>query len=243
MSNGTLCLHSGATIIEMEQLRNVNLPEATPTWTPVAHDKLVDSVKGALVASGANIVKEEHALYKGGDRYFGLLHLGDNNDGGNTVVGLRNSHDKTFPAGLSLGNRVFVCDNLSFSGDVVVARKHTRFIGRDLERLIYQAVGKLADLRGKQQLRFAAYKARELSDVDAHDLMIRALLAHVVSGEAIPKVVDEWRKPSHEDFSPRNVWSLFNDFTEVMKGTAPMAAVKRTMTLHGLLDAHCGLAV
>ena len=243
MTNGTLCLHAGANVIEMEQLRNVTLPDATPTWTPVAHDALVDSVKGALVASGASIVKEEHALYHGGDRYFGLLHLGENNDGGNTVVGIRNSHDKTFPAGLSLGNHVFVCDNLSFSGDVVVARKHTRFIGRDLDRLIYAAVGKLADLRVKQAARFAAYKGRELTDPEAHDLIIRALLAHVVSGEAIAKVVGEWRKPAHEDFAPRNVWSLFNDFTEVMKGTAPMAAVKRTMTLQGLFDAHCQLAV
>ena len=71
----SLCLHTGAKIIEMEQLRNVVTPEATPTWTPVAHDALVDSVKGALVSSGANIVKEEHALYRDGARYFGLLHF------------------------------------------------------------------------------------------------------------------------------------------------------------------------
>ncbi len=239
----SLCLHRGAQVIEMEQLRGVATPDGTETWTPVPHAALVDSVRGALVSSGKEIVKEEHALYRGGDRYFGLLHLGENNDGGNTVIGIRNSHDKTFPAGLSLGNHVFVCDNLSFSGDVVVARKHTRFIGRDLDRLIYDAVGKLADLREKQLVRFAAYKGRELSDVEAHDLMIRALLARVVSGEQVAKVVGEWRKPAHEDFAPRNVWSLFNDFTEVLKGTAPQAAVKRTMTLHGLLDAHCQLAV
>lgn len=241
MSN--LCLHSGATVIEMEQLRNVILPEATATWTPVAHDALVDSVKGALVAGGANIVKEEHALYNNGARYFGLLHLGENNDGGNTVVGLRNSHDKTFPAGLSLGNHVFVCDNLSFSGDIVVSRKHTRFINRDLDRLIYDAVGRLSDLRVQQAARFAAYKSRELTDIETHDIIIRALLAKVISGEAVSKVVNEWRKPAHVDFEPRNVWSLFNDFTEVMKGTAPMAAVKRTMALHGLLDAQCQIAV
>jgi hypothetical protein len=240
MSN--LCLHAGAKIIEMEQLRDVQLPDATPTWTPVAHHTLVDSVKGALVSSGANIVTEEHAIYLGGDRYFGLLHL-DSNDGGNTVVGIRNSHDKTFPAGLSLGNRVFVCDNLSFSGDVTVARKHTRFINRDLDRLIYSAVGKLADLRVKQEARFAAYHDRILSDLEAHDLIIRALLARVVSGEQVAKVVGQWREPTHEDFAPRSVWSLFNDFTEVLKGTSPIASVKRTMTLHGLLDTHCQLAV
>ena len=239
----SLCLHTGAKIIEMEQLRDVATPEATPTWTPVAHDALVDSVKGALVSSGASIVKEEHALYRDGARYFGLLHLSENNDGGNTVIGIRNSHDNTFPAGVSLGNHVFVCDNLSFSGDVTVARKHTRFIGRDLDRLIYFAVGKLADLRQKQLVRFAAYKGRELSDVEAHDLIVRALLAHIISGEAVTKVVGEWRKPAHDEFAPRNVWSLFNDFTEVLKGIAPQAAVRRTMTLHGLLDAHCQLAI
>jgi hypothetical protein len=227
----------------MEQLHGVQTPDSTPTWTPVPHSALVESVKGALVSAGSKIVSEEHAIYKGGDRYFGLLHLEGNSNGGNTVVGIRNSHDKTFPAGLSLGNHVFVCDNLSFSGDIVVARKHTRFISRDLDRLIYSAVGKLADLRVKQEARFSAYRGRELSDLEAHDLMIRALMARVVSGEQVAKVVDEWRQPAHEDFAPRNVWSLFNDFTEVLKGTAPQAAVKRTMTLHGLLDAHCQLAV
>jgi hypothetical protein len=69
------------------------------------------------------------------------------------------------------------------------------------------------------------------------------LLARVVSGEQVTKVVGQWIKPEHEDFAPRNVWSLFNDFTEILKGTAPMAAVKRTMTLQGLLDNHCQIAV
>ena len=41
------------------------------------------------------------------------------------VVGVRNSHDKSFPAGLVIGASIFVCDNLSFSGEVKLARKHT----------------------------------------------------------------------------------------------------------------------
>jgi len=104
-------------------------------------------------------------------------------------------------------------------------------------------VGKLADLKVKQAVRFAAYRERELTDPEAHDLIIRALLAHVISGEAVPKVVGQWREPKHEEFGPRNVWSLLNGFTEVLKGINPTAAVKRTMTLQGLLDGHCQLAV
>jgi len=41
------------------------------------------------------------------------------------AVGLRNSHDKSFPIGIAFGSRVFVCDNLAFIGDQVIRRKHT----------------------------------------------------------------------------------------------------------------------
>jgi len=51
------------------------------------------------------------------------------------IVGLRNSHDKTYPAGLVAGSKVFVCDNLCFSGEVRLSRKHTRHAVRDLKHL------------------------------------------------------------------------------------------------------------
>lgn len=38
------------------------MPNATPTWTPVASHALFDLLKGALISNGATIVKEEHAL-------------------------------------------------------------------------------------------------------------------------------------------------------------------------------------
>ena len=52
-----------------------------------------------------------------------------------------------YPAGLVLGAAVFVCDNLSFSGEVKLARKHTSMIERDLPGLVGRAVGLLGDLR------------------------------------------------------------------------------------------------
>ena len=51
--------------------------------------------------------------------------------------------DKTFPAGIVAGASVFVCDNLSFSGEVKFARKHTRYINRDLPQLTERAIGLL----------------------------------------------------------------------------------------------------
>lgn len=43
------------------------------------------------------------------------------------LVGLPNSHDQSYPAGLVAGTSVLVCDNRAFAGEVKISRKHTRF--------------------------------------------------------------------------------------------------------------------
>jgi hypothetical protein len=52
------------------------------------------------------------------------------------VVGIRNSHDKAFAAGIIAGAQVLVCDNLCFSGEILLARKHTGHIHYDLPVMV-----------------------------------------------------------------------------------------------------------
>jgi len=193
---------------------------------------------------GLKVVNEAHALSSGGQRYFGLLEVVNGQQHGDygLVLGLRNSHDKTFPAALAVGSGVFVCDNLAFSGEVTIARRHTVFIERDLPQLVQRAVGQLGDLRGLQDHRIERYKATRLTDMRAHHLIVRALEARVLPTTAIPVVVREWRRPSHEEFAEggRTAWRLFNAVTEAIKGRSLDALPRRTQALHGMLDAVCG---
>ena len=55
------------------------------------------------------------------------------------------------------------------------------------------------------------------------------------------RVLGDWRKPRHEDFEPRTAWSLFNCFTETMKGLSIFNLAPRTQALHGLLDQFTGV--
>jgi hypothetical protein len=212
---------------------------------PIPHDRLLEGVQATLERSGLRVVTEAHGLTRDGNRYFGLLQVANGHadkDFG-LVVGLRNSHDKSFPAGLVIGAAVFVCDNLSFSGEVQLSRKHTAHVERDLPSLIERAVGRLGDLRRTQDQRFDAYKQSELEDGDAHDLVIQALDARVLPVTCIPQVLQEWRQPRHPEFRDgKTGWRLFNAFTEALKGNLD-ALPRRTQALHGLLDAACGLAV
>ena len=126
------------------------------------------------------------------------------------AVGIRNSHDKTFPAGLVAGTKVFCCDNLAFSGEVQISRKHTRFAERDLSHLTARAVGQLGSRLRNLDERILTYNETRIDDQRAHDIVIRALDAGAITTIQVPEVLGEWRRPSHPEFLPRTAWSLFN---------------------------------
>jgi hypothetical protein len=240
-----LMLHCGGEEVTLDQVIEATTPAPTKTWQPIPHANLVSVVEETIRRSGLNIVQAQHGLDHGGDRYYGLMQVanGRQDDEYGTVIGLRNSHDKVFPASLAVGAGVFVCDNLSFSGEIVIGRKHTTHIKRDLPRIVETAVGQVAKARVDQELRFAIYRDAKLDDSNVHDLLVQAMDIQAISAPMIPKVLKEWREPSHEEFEGRNMWSLFNGFTEILKSIKPQYVPRRTMALHGLLDSFAGVTL
>lgn len=240
-----ILLHCGGQLVERLTLNAVPTPQGTDTWFPLAHQTLLDEVQSQLQAAGFTIGRESHALSHEGARYFGVIEVmqpGEPNKDYAWVVGLRNSHDKTFPAGLVAGTSVFTCDNLAFSGQVKISRKHTRYAQRDLRHMTSRAVGKLGDRFRALDRRIQAYRDCPVPDWAAHDLIIRAIDCRAITPTQVPRVVDEWRSPSHEEFRGRNLWSLFNACTEAYKGQNPMTTMHRSEALHGLCDGVVGLA-
>lgn len=238
-----LILHCGASAVALEDVKKVKTPRATATWHPIPHHQLIETVKRTLAATNLKIGAEAHSLSHEGARYFGLLEIHGQNHSTDYswILGLRNSNDQRFPAGLVAGMNVMVCDNLSFSGEVKFARKHTRFINRDLPQLTERAIGLLLAKWHDQDRRIEAYKLHEIHDDQAHDLIIRSVDVGVCANSYIPRVLKEWREPRHEAWVERNAWTLFNCFTEVLKDGDLNQLSKRTEALHGLLDVAVGL--
>ena len=156
------------------------------------------------------------------------------------MLWLWTSHYQCFPAGL-VGSRVFVCDNLAFSGEIVLARRHTRWILRDLPRLVMDGVGQLAGRWHSQEERYARYREAAHFDPKAHDLVVRALDAGAVTATQVPEVLRQWRRPEYEAFRERTAWSLFNACTHACRAGSVWLVSRRTQALHGVFDVHCGL--
>ena len=64
--------------------------------------------------------------------------------------------------------------------------------------------------------------------------MIEAVKGNVVPASRLPKVIEAWEEPRHEEFTPRTAWSLFNAFTEVQKGSGPRAQMEGSLRLSAL---------
>lgn len=239
-----LLLHCGAEVVTRRQLSRVPTPAGTETWYPIPHDFLLKEVEAHLTAFDYCVEDCVHALSHEGMRFFSVLQIsrqGHHSSDYSWVVGIRNSHDKTFPASLVMGTRVFVCDNLAFNGEVKLSRKHTRFAVRDLRYMTSRAIGGLGERMHRLDERILAYKDRKLTDKAVHDILVRAIDCRAITPTALPEVLNYWREPLHDEFKPRTLWSLFNSFTEQFKSVNPHTVAKRSQALHGLCDNVCGL--
>lgn len=115
---GNLLLHCGSHAGSRNELAQTLTPPATSTWQPIAYHKLLQLVERTLLENGFTITGQAHGLTHDCARYFGLIEISglNHHPDYHYIVGVRNSHDMRFSAGLVAGSQVLVCDNLSFSG-------------------------------------------------------------------------------------------------------------------------------
>jgi hypothetical protein len=234
----TLMLHSGAEEVSFDALRAVETPEATRSHVPIPHHSVVDMVKYALTYFGHDIVSEHHGLTPDGNRYFGTLSLRSRYGDYEDTVGLRNSHDKRFPIGISMGAHVFVCDNLSFSGDQVIKRKHTLNAKRDLPGLVAEIVEPLAQARALQQRTFELYRNTPISINQVDHAIMQMYRTGVINVQRIAEVEKEWETPSFVGFEDRTAWRLFNAATFALNGKV-LGNPQATQKLHSVIDGVC----
>jgi hypothetical protein len=230
--SANLLLHRGAHEVSEDELRTVACPAATATWFPLPHSQILDAVRGTLATAGFAVQRQRLALCRKGARFFGTLDLQNEIcEGVRLAVGFRSSFDKSFPIGFCCGERVVVCDNLSFGSDVIIAKKHTRF-GKDrFDEGVAKALASLLEYQQVAAERIDRMRHCPLSDDLANSLMLQAWEEGIVSHRLLPQVICAYRQPQVADFLARTTWSLFNAFTGVLKARLNNPAVHASLTI------------
>ena len=233
-------IHCGGAHVERGQLVNYEAPAPTQSYKPIQHLDYANMVMDTIEGFDFRIGEEGHAVGRSGNHYFGMAELryADSEDDFALVTGWRSSYDKTLSAGFVVGSQVFVCDNLCFSGDINIGRKHTTNILADLPSLLWNAVAQIVPMRDRQLRRINAYKEEKVSDSNLNDLVVEAYREGVIPARQVGPVIDQFYAPKHEEFveNGRTLWTAFNGFTEILKGSSIWNLPERTSALHTLCD-------
>ncbi len=240
MASSTLVNHCGARQVNAAELARIEPPSPTRTWFPLAHRAVLDSVCESLEGAGFAICRSRLSVSHGGVRFFGTLDLTTSIvEGVSLAVGIRNSNDQSFPIGFCCGQRVFVCDNLAFTSEIIVSKKHTRFGQERYLEGLARAVGSLDQYKSSAAGWIEQLQARKLNDDRANSLLLQAYERKIIGLRLLPLVVEEWRRPTREEYRPRTAYSLFNCFTEVLgrerQSKFPAESALATMRLSKLL--------
>jgi hypothetical protein len=198
-----------------------------------------------LEHAGFRSTRAQLALSRGNARFFATVDLESPiADGVTLAVGVRNSIDKSLPIAFAAGERVFTCDNLAFRGEIVVARKHTRFGADRFAEAIAKAVSGLSQFQEAEGKRIQQFRHIDVSDTVAESLILRAYERDILSHHLLPRVLSNWRKPPSEAFEERTLWSLENAFTGALADvgrTNPQRFCGLTIALQGLLTDAAGV--
>lgn len=193
---------------------------------PVGYGTFLDLVKHRLDRAGIEVVHEEYVTSNDGGRFFGCMELsvgGLEIDGMTITLGLRGSHDQSVPRALCLGNRVLVCSNLCFNGDIAtVSTKQTTNVMHRLPGLVDQAVDRIPGLAQREQGRMHAYQEHTFGSPRHGDAaLVECHRQGALTAAQLGRAISEWDSPTYEEHAQYgdSAWKLINAVTEAQKPT------------------------
>jgi len=197
-------------------------------------DKVQD-VKLPLVVNGVRLMG--HRITKVANRFFLIARINNPElqvaDDVETFIVARNSHDKRVPMELAIGNRVIICSNLMFGGDIHVKSKNTRFGFTHFHTRMQELFTEYNESVGQVRADIQFFKDTTISEAIGHQFIGH----NSGSGEYVQpgrthRVHEMWMRPEHREYYQTNtsvqlydkgtelwtLWRLLNAYTYVHRG-------------------------
>jgi len=249
MSN--FILHCGAvpqTYEQLQAMNSVHYEPQSPTHRPVAHHRVADMFKKS-VAKNTNysVVWEKYGVSgKKGTEMFGALGLRkDGNFEGDyeMFMGFRHSNSQKFSLRGGIGDRFFICDNMSFLIEAEIpGTKHTKNISDTAQLRIDELSRDILQLDTNLHNRNNRYRDVKLSYAQADHLMMECVREGCLQKTKITAVDGEWRKPSFKyNTTGKSMLDLKHAFTHVAKNSFYGDQIKRSQGMHKVFDKYCGI--
>ena len=248
--------------VTKEEAFAIPVPEQTRTYTPVPNEELWKMLQRTAEMRGLQLSEPQMGVAHKGQRLFGVADITNQDHLDEEVrltLGFRNSYNRTLSVGVCFGSKVFVCDNMCFSGyaseeeDAVgqLHKRHHSDVFEGLQIRLKEAMDKFEIFKNYQTKFYERLKEIKLTDAEAMEFIHHSVGAEAITAKDCYTVGNHWlyqaNCPEHEaenwhkEFMPRNAWSLFNCFTEIHKGFQeknPFDANVRSIKMNSHFHSH-----
>lgn len=207
----------------------------TRSFHPIHHKDMIVTVKDAIASAGLAITKQEYVLGgKNGEKVFGVYDLSNGNSELCWSVGIRNSMDKSFALSFTCGTRVFVCENLCFSGDfITLSRRHTS--GLDMEELAFlafRAIRRMIPQLQSFQSWHESLRNYPLSDFEMRMLLHEMIYQGVFPASKFHHFCDLYQNV----YTENNMWHLHESVTHLHKDSNLMHLPQKNKLLNQIIN-------
>lgn len=203
-----LISHCDTKRIDEAQVKAVPYTDYTATWHPMHHAMIIRCMEWAVKAAGLSTIDRQYSLSADGANMFAAWSVEGNNPARNWAVGFRNSMKKSFAFGGAAGNKVLVCDNMVFSGDMTFHRRHTAGMTRDYMRMLCEELVKyiLAQCQN-----FDGWFSH-LSEVSLESVYDRVLVGSMRQGLLLPSDFSRFENAYQEELDANSSAGTLADF-------------------------------
>jgi hypothetical protein len=231
MSNSTLLGNNHVSEAEVMAVPDVAF---TSTFKPWHHRDIISVVKQGVEAVGLEIVNSQYVLAQNGQRMFGVFDLSQGTSELSWSIGIRNSMNKSMSIGITAGTRVFVCENLCFSGEFLAFRRHTAGLDIDeLAFLAYRSMRKLIPMLKAFQNWHLGLRNFSLSEVDA-----KILLVEIMTNAVIPPSKFNQFNGLYAKVYDDSLWGFHEAATDVLKTSNLLTLPRKNKALNQVINTY-----
>lgn len=211
-------------------------PDFTDTWHPISHAKVITALDNSIGKMGIETRQREYSMSADGLKMFGVWDLDTGDDDGCYSLGVRNGMDKSMAVGMTAGNKVFVCDNMCFSGDYIAFRKHTS--GLNMDELIWMA-DKALEITMKKMADFTSWH-RGLKDLAITQDEMKCLTFDMMKkGVFAPSKFKEFGDCVREEYELSkecNLYTIHGGATRLMRPWSLLRVGDASRKLNGVCE-------
>ena len=229
----SICIKNEATI---DQLRAVELPEETESYTPVSHDWVVEYIEenvADMLGGSFELKNNKFGLSWNDQCLFGQACFQNSDDYVGLNVAYRNSYNKEFSLGIAFGAQVFICENGMLSGEVIVAKKHTVNVFESFKQVVSENMTKATNTYHKMIEDVDFMRSKTITDLNAYQILGIARGQNILSPRVFEKALKEYAKPSFDEHKDGSLMQVYNACTEALKSELyPDRAMNKRIELH-----------